>query len=65
LRPQAGVSLLIGYDAYEIGTADHDKIAAFSASVEQKLETFEKERERIKAEFMAASEDELFAEWEG
>jgi hypothetical protein len=62
---QGGEVVLDGSGPYEIDTVNPEEIAALAASVEQKVEIFEKERERIKAEFMAASEDELFGEWAG
>jgi hypothetical protein len=62
---QGGEVVLDGSAPYEVDTVNPDEIAAVAASVEQNLETFEKEQERIKAEFMAMSENEIFGEWEG
>ncbi len=62
---QAGEAVLDGPGSYDIETADADEIAALAAAAEPMVAEGEKRAERIKAEFMAMSEDELFAGWEG
>ena len=64
---QPGEAILDGPIFYEIdiADADADEIAVLAAATKSVVAEEEKSSERIKAEFMAASEDELFAAWEG
>ena len=62
---EAGEAVVDGPGAYAIGTADADEIAALAAAAEPMVAEGEKRSERIKAEIMAASEDELLGEWAG
>jgi hypothetical protein len=61
----AGEAVVDGAGPYEVDTADPDEIAALAASAEPVIAASVKEEERYKAEVMAATEDELFAGWEG
>jgi hypothetical protein len=62
---QAGEAVVDGPGAYAIDTADAEGLAVLAAAAEPKIAEGEKRSERIKAEIMAASEDELFGEWAG
>jgi hypothetical protein len=62
---QAGEAVVDGPGAYAIDTADAEGIAVLAAAAEPMIAEGEKRSERIKAEIMAASEDELFGEWAG
>jgi hypothetical protein len=49
--------------SYDIETADPNEIAAIATAAEPMVAAGEEQRQHIKAEFMAASEDELLAGW--
>jgi hypothetical protein len=61
---QEGEAVVDGPLSYEINTHDAGEIAALAAAAEPIVAESGKRSERIKAEFMAMTEDELFAGWE-
>jgi hypothetical protein len=62
---KAGEAVVGGPGACVIDTADASEIAVLAAAAEPMIAKGEKRSERIKAEVMGMSEDELFAGWAG
>jgi hypothetical protein len=61
----AGEAVLDGPGAYEVDTADAGEIAALAAAAEPIAEAAKQQAERVGAEIMGMSDDEIFGEREG